>query len=73
MLARALGFDKKVFSFVCVLNEEPHTVAAYRFAPWENDEHHAAFHGCQGRLARATKSVLAAIQNGFEDDPRWRT
>jgi hypothetical protein len=71
LLARALGFDKRVFTFMCVLNEEPWTVKAYRFAPFENDEHGDAFHGIQARLGNAVRSLSAAIINGFKDDPRW--
>jgi hypothetical protein len=70
-IANALGFQKKVFNFICVKNSAPYTVKVYRFRPYENPKHREVMDSCMERLNFETAQVLDAARHHFRDDDRW--
>jgi PDDEXK-like domain of unknown function (DUF3799) len=71
LIARALGFEKKAFNFVCVENQEPWTTKVYRFRPFENPKHEAIFAGCEAKLKAAVGSLVIAATADFAEDDQW--
>ena len=70
-IANALGFAKRAFNFICVKNEAPFTVKAYRFRPYANDKHREIYDGCLNRIGMAADSLIASLDNNFADDDSW--
>jgi hypothetical protein len=71
LIARALGFEKRAFNFVCVENVAPWTTTVYRFRPFANPKHREIYEGCEAILRAAIESLLEATSTKFEQDSRW--
>lgn len=72
-LARALGFDKRIFDFHCVKNAPPHTVATYSFAPFENEGHRTVEIQAENMIGQAIGELDRRIKtNDFADDHDWK-
>lgn len=77
LMAQAAGFEKEVFNFVAVDNEEPWTPAVYSFLPYGDGEvgekHYKIFHACRLRLARAAGGLVTRLEHGiFRDTADYR-
>jgi hypothetical protein len=72
LLAQACGFEKKIFSFVAIKNEEPWTVKVHPFAPFENPKDQIIFEGNRARLAAAAQELVARLAKmNFEPNNDW--
>lgn len=72
-LARALGFDKRILSFVCVKNTPPYTVKVYSFAPYDNEKHAVISAQASRRIGNAIEELDRRLKtNDFTDDQDWK-
>jgi PDDEXK-like domain of unknown function (DUF3799) len=73
LMAQAAGFDKTIFNFVVVENEEPWTAAVYSFLPDTDLRHREIFEACRLRLARAAGGLVTRLERGlFRDTAEYR-
>jgi PDDEXK-like domain of unknown function (DUF3799) len=72
LLAQACGFEKKIFSFVAVKNEEPWTVKVHPFAPFEIPKDQIIFEGNRACLAAAAQELVTRLEHmNFEANNDW--
>jgi hypothetical protein len=73
LLARALGFEKQKFGFVCVRNSPPWTVCPYVFDPYNNDWHSALFQQAQRHLKDAAIELTRRrATDDFSNPATWK-
>lgn len=71
-LARALGFDKEVFSFIAVKSSAPWTVKVSSFSPKDDITHKLIFDGIAARLEQGAEELVGRLnQDAFVDSDEW--
>jgi exodeoxyribonuclease VIII len=73
LLAQSLNFDKQVFDFVAVGNEEPYPVKVHPFiCDGSQLKHSLLFTAVRQKVKRDAFSLMDVLADGkFEDDPDW--
>jgi PDDEXK-like domain of unknown function (DUF3799) len=73
-LAMSLGFEKTVFSFICVKNSPPYTVRVHSFQPKEKPRHDLLYNICLSEIQAALEELDRRIKsNDFNDDDDWES
>lgn len=70
MIANAIGFEKNVFDFFCILNEEPHTFAIHSISPLDVVTHRDIIEASQLQLIDALKELAGHLESDSWPSPR---
>lgn len=73
-LAMSLGFEKTIFSFICVKNSPPYTVRVHSFEPKTKPRHDLLYNICLSEIQTSLEELDRRIKSDdFKDDDDWES